>query len=261
VPGSRETVTVPGGPTGVSSATGVHLAHAVISAFSVATGSTLRLQQLLAELGYLPVNFSPTTSPTSPAQLADPVTGTFSWRWSDLPAQLTALWTAGTNNVITKGAVMSFESQHNLTTDGLAGPQVWNDLLAAAAQGAVDPQSYDDVYVQKSAPQKVDVYVNGVKTYSTPANTGVTPVPTPDGTFPVFLRYKSTTMKGTNPDGTKYVDPGIPWVSYFTGGDALHGYVRAHYGFPQSDGCVEMPPDNAAVVYPLTPIGTLVTVE
>jgi lipoprotein-anchoring transpeptidase ErfK/SrfK len=67
-------------------------------------------------------------------------------------------------------------------------------------------------------------------------------------------------MTGTNPDGSHYSDPGIPWVSYFNGGDALHGFVRAHYGFPQSDGCVEMPPANAAVVYPLTPIGTLVTV-
>ncbi len=67
-------------------------------------------------------------------------------------------------------------------------------------------------------------------------------------------------MRGTNPDGSKYSDPGIPWVSYFNGGDALHGFVRGGYGYPQSDGCVEMPPANAAVVYPLPPIGTLVTV-
>jgi lipoprotein-anchoring transpeptidase ErfK/SrfK len=68
-------------------------------------------------------------------------------------------------------------------------------------------------------------------------------------------------MTGTNPDGSKYSDPGIPWVSYFNGGDALHGFVRGSYGFPQSDGCVEMPPSHAEVVYPLTPIGTLVTVS
>ena len=68
-------------------------------------------------------------------------------------------------------------------------------------------------------------------------------------------------MKGTNPDGSTYDDPNIPWVSYFTGGDALHGYVRASYGFPQSDGCVEMPVANAAIVFPDTPLGTLVTVS
>ena len=43
------------------------------------------------------------------------------------------------------------------------------------------------------------------------------------------------------------------WVSYFNGGDALHGFVRSSYGSPQSDGCVEMPVANAQVVYPLTP--------
>ena len=67
-------------------------------------------------------------------------------------------------------------------------------------------------------------------------------------------------MSGTNPDGSHYNDPGVPWVSYFNGGDALHGFDRPGYGYPQSDGCVEMPPSNAAVVWPMTPIGTLVTV-
>jgi len=49
-------------------------------------------------------------------------------------------------------------------------------------------------------------------------------------------------------------------VSYFNGGDALHGYIRASYGFPQSLGCVEMTYANAETMFPLTPIGTLVTV-
>ena len=64
----------------------------------------------------------------------------------------------------------------------------------------------------------------------------------------------------TNPDGSHYHDTGIPWVSYFNGGDALHGYIRASYGWPQSLGCVEMPFANAGAVWPYTPIGTLVTI-
>jgi hypothetical protein len=49
-------------------------------------------------------------------------------------------------------------------------------------------------------------------------------------------------------------------VSYFNGGDALHGFIRASYGFPQSLGCVEMPFAEAGQVWPYTPIGTIVNV-
>ena len=172
-----------------------------------------------------------------------------------------ALWTVGTPNQITTGAVMAFESQHNMKTDGIAGPAVWSSCSADAAAGTVDRRPYNYVYVSKTLPETTTVYSNGAVVYSTRANTGVPGAPTASGTFPVYLRYKVTTMSGTNPDGSKYSDPGIPWVSYFNGGDALHGFVRGGYGYPQSDGCVEMPPANAAVVYPLTPIGTLVTVS
>ena len=261
VPGSQETLTVPGGPSGLVGTKGQHLATSSTASFTVAPGSTLRLQQLLAELGYLPLTFTPMTQPTGPQQTADAQQGTFSWRWANQPASLTSLWTPGTGNVITTGAVMSFESQHNLTTDGVAGPQVWTTLLAAASTGATDPLPYGYVFVTQNLPETATVYQNGVVVYSTPANTGVPGATTQDGTFPVYLRYQVTTMTGTNPDGSHYSDPGIPWVSYFNGGDALHGFIRASYGFPQSDGCVEMPPANAAVVWPETPIGTLVTVS
>ena len=59
VPGATETITVPGGPTGIIGSQGQHMAQTVTSAFTVAPGSVLRLQQLLAELGYLPLSFTP----------------------------------------------------------------------------------------------------------------------------------------------------------------------------------------------------------
>ena len=69
------------------------------------------------------------------------------------------------------------------------------------------------------------------------------------------------TMSGTNPDGTHYNDPGIRWISYFHGGDALHAFPRASFGTPQSLGCVELPLAAAGEIWPYTPIGTLVTIE
>jgi hypothetical protein len=260
VPSSSETVTVPAGAGGVLGAAGQTLAQAATVHFSVADGSTLRLQQLLAQLGYLPVSFTTAGPVAAPQELAQPQEGTFAWRFAEPPA-LVAQWTPGTANVLTKGAVMRFEDKHAMTTDGEAGPAVWGALLADAAAGTVDTDAYNYVLVTKTQPERATVYSNGVAVYSTLANTGVAAAPTASGTFPVFEHVAVTTMRGTNPDGSKYVDPGIPWVSYFNGGDALHGYVRSSYGFPQSVGCVEMPPANAGMVYPYTPIGTLVTVS
>jgi peptidoglycan hydrolase-like protein with peptidoglycan-binding domain len=260
VPSSTETVTVPGGASGVVSVAGKKLPRTTQSQFTVAAGSTLRVQQLLAQLGYLPVSFTPAGPVSSPQEEAEPQQGTFAWKFTE-PASLVSLWTVGTTNTITSGAIMAFESQHNMDTDGIAGPQVWQQLLAAASSGSMDPAPYNYVYVSENLPETATVYSNGNQVYSTLANTGVAGASTALGTFPVYERFKVTTMSGTNPDGSHYVDPGIPWVSYFNGGDALHGFNRASYGFPQSDGCVEMPPANAAVVWPLTPIGTLVTVS
>jgi hypothetical protein len=261
IPGVTETISVPGGPAGAVGAKGQHMVAAFEQAFTVAQGSTLRLQQLLAELGYLPLTFTAAAPVTSPAQEGNDQVGTFSWRWINQAAALTSLWTPGTYNVITKGAVMNFESQHNLTVDGLAGPAVWTALLAALQSGQANALPYDYVLVSENLPETATVFENGNEVYSTLVNTGAPAVPTPHGTWPVYARYLVTTMSGTNPNGTKYVDPGIRWVSYFYGGDALHGYVRAQYGFPQSDGCVEMPIANAATVFPLTPLGTLVSVQ
>ena len=261
VPGATETVTVPGGTSGVVGSEGQRLAQSVTSQFSVAPGSVLRLQQLLAELGYLPLTFTPASPLTSPTQEGNDQVGSFSWRWPNQPLALETLWTPGTNNVITQGAVMNFESQNGLKTDGVAGPEVWTDLLADVQSGKGDALSWDYVLVSQSLPETATVYKDGVPVYSTPVNTGVAGASTANGTWPVYARYTVTTMSGTNPDGSHYVDPGIQWVSYFNGGDALHGFVRARYGFPQSDGCVEMPVANAQTVFPLTPLGTLVTVQ
>jgi L,D-transpeptidase catalytic domain/Bacterial Ig-like domain len=261
-PGETVQVTVPGGSGGITATDGRHLAQSATVSFTVAGMPTLRTQELLAQLGYLPLSFTPTDpSPTPATETAIAQPGTFAWKWADLPATLTSLWTEGESNVITTGAVMAFEDAENLATDGDAGPQVWNALLAASAAGQDNPYGhYDFVEVSEADPETVTVWRDGSPVYQTLANTGIAAAPTAQGTFPVYARYTVTTMSGYNPDGSYYSDPGIPWVSYFNGGDALHGYIRASYGFPQSLGCVEMPYSNAEVVFPYTPIGTLVQV-
>jgi hypothetical protein len=235
--------------------------------WTVPAGSNLRLEQLLAEGGYLPVNWKPRGAPvalTPAAQLQAAIAapeGSFDWRWSDTPTELRDMWKPDEPNQITRGAVMMFESTHGLTADGLAGQAVWKALLADTVAGKRRHSGYSYVYVHRSLPQSLTLWHNGKTLLKSPGNTGVPAAPTQLGTFPVFEHLASGTMSGTNPDGTKYNDPGIKWISYFNGGDALHAFPRASFGTPQSLGCVELPLASAAKVWPYTPIGTLVTIE
>jgi hypothetical protein len=239
------------------------LASSVSIKFKVAAGSFLRLQELLSQLKYLPVTFVPAGStPVPAAQEALSQPGTFNWRWPNQPPQLQTLFDEGTDDVLTQGAVMMFENLNGLATDGIAGPEVWTDILQAVARKQMDPNPWDWVYVQKTPlPETVFAYSNGKVVFQSEANTGAVGFITPDGSWPVYLHYPSTTMQGTNPDGTKYDDKDVLWVSYFFKGDALHAFLRGSYGTPQSLGCVEMPTASAQTVWPLTPIGTVVTIQ
>jgi peptidoglycan hydrolase-like protein with peptidoglycan-binding domain len=259
VPSTPETLTIPGNSSALRDSAGQELDHTTSVSFTVATGSTQRLQQLLAQLGFLPLAYVPPNPPPAPQDLAEPQPGTLTWRWT-MPSALTGLWFTGEPGVITKGAIMSFEDQNGLTVDGLAGPKVWAALLSDVAAGRGDTAPYSYVLVTKTLPEHLTLFDNGSLQYTFPVNTGAPGATTPDGTFEVFEHVKASDMKGTNITGSTYTDPTVPWASYFHTGDALHGFVRAQYGFPQSNGCVEMPIADAAQAWPLTPIGTLVTV-
>ncbi len=251
---------------------GVHLAGQAGAGLTqtlhwrVPDGSTLRLQQLLAELGYLPVGWLPTgvDPATTAGQLEDavaPPDGRFVWRFSDDPPELRALWSPGQPNQITRGAIMMFEDTHDLTVDGFAGAHVWSALIADALAGRRHPGGYNYVFVHRSVPQSLNLWHDGHVILSSPGNTGVPAAPTELGTFPVFEHIPVGTMSGTNPDGSRYDDPGIRYISYFNHGEAIHSFNRASFGTPQSLGCVELPLAAAARVWPYTPIGTLVTIE
>ena len=69
-------------------------------------------------------------------------------------------------------------------------------------------------------------------------------------------------MSGTNPDGSHYNDPGVRWISYFNGGDAIHAFPRAHPSEPRrASAASSFRSTPQPTVWPYTPIGTLVTVE
>jgi L,D-transpeptidase catalytic domain/Putative peptidoglycan binding domain len=237
------------------------------AAWHIAPASFLRLQQLLAQELYLPLAWSPAgddvarTKRAEVAAATSPPEGTFDWGYPNTPPELVALWKPGEPNTITRGAVMMFQHDHGLTVDGIAGPKVWHTLIADAVAGKRKPGGYSYVYVHRNVPQLLTLWHNGKIVLTSPGNTGVPAAPTALGTWPVFEHIPVGRMSGRNPDGSHYDDPGIKWISYFHGGEALHAFNRASFGTPQSLGCVELPLEQAAKVWPYTPIGTLVTIE
>jgi lipoprotein-anchoring transpeptidase ErfK/SrfK len=240
--------------------------------WEVPAGSEVRLQQMLAQLGYLPYKWTgENVAKTPEAQVAAATTeapkGHFSPRWNNTPSGLKELWTPGKSNVLVEGALMSFEERNGLEVDGVAGPVVWEALMKATIAGEKKPtkgsaNGYTYVSVSEDSPETVTVWHNGKYVLSNiAANTGIPGAETELGTHNVYARFEETTMSGENPDGSHYNDPGIMWVSYFYEGDALHAFDRASYGSPQSLGCVEMSLSDAEAVWPYTPIGTPVTVN
>jgi lipoprotein-anchoring transpeptidase ErfK/SrfK len=262
IPGTHEVVTIPGGSHGLKTSDGATLTSSPTVGFTVAMGDTLRVQQLLAGLDYLPLGFAPTGPAPAHADLAQDQPGTFSWRWPSLPTELTSQWTQGSENEITKAAIEDFQNQNGLGVDGIAGPAVWAALINDTINQKVSGTPYIYVLVNKVLPETLTLWNNGTAQYAgVPVNTGARGADTVDGSYAVFEHVRYSEMKGTNPDGSTYDDPNVPYASYFNGGDALHGFIRSSYGSPQSNGCVEMSYADAALVWPLTPVGTLVTVE
>jgi Bacterial Ig-like domain/L,D-transpeptidase catalytic domain len=270
------TVKVPGGADGMLGAatSAGTLAKTSRTTFTTGSYSTLRLQQLLAQLGYLPLNWTPSDPSTGTiaasdanAQLAaayDAPAGSFAFQ-SGYPRELTSQWAAGTDNVLVSGAVRAFENNVGLTMDGDAGPQVWATLLKAVAKNQANPSGYSyALATQGESNESLQVWHDGKRVIDTPANTGIPASPTVDGTYPVYLKYTVTQMQGLNPDGTKYDDT-VYWASYFNGGDAVHAFPRPGYGYYQSLGCVELPYNGsgsgvAEDAYNALTYGSLVTV-
>ncbi|GLV14276.1 hypothetical protein Heshes_19600 [Alicyclobacillus hesperidum] len=242
----------------------------------IAIGSTgnaaLWMNEAMAELNLLPLTFKPTNGESSQAvckqlELAlaagtlTPIAGSWSWKATE-PQSLVHLWNPNLASAITEGAIMAFESAHGLAVDGIAGPQVDSALKQALlSDQAASLQPYTYITVSEARPETLRIWQNGKVVLTTLANTGIAASPTPIGTFPVFAQYLSQDMRGKDPNGVPYNDPGVPYVSYFDGGCAIHGFVRAGYGYPQSLGCVELPLSIAGKVFSYIHIGTLVTIQ
>jgi len=274
-PATRITVSVSSGGGGVRSRAGNTLASPTTAAYTTGAYSTMRLAEILSQLGYLPMSFqlpnvgllseSEANASDNTASLAGqialayaPPAGIFTLQ-PGYPASLAALFQADQWNVVERGAVMAFQSEHNMSVDGTVTPALWRALFKAAMTDQDNVNGYTYAVADQVDPETLTIYHDGQMVLQSPANTGIPASPTVNGTFPVYEKFLETYMSGTNPDGSSYHDL-VQYVSYFNGGDAVHYFARGAYGYQQSLGCVELPFDQAKEAYPYLTLGSLVTV-
>jgi len=224
------------------------------------------LQQALARLGYIAAKLRPLyifhvpsgaeTRREAAVNAFRPARG----RLAPDPANAPPV-RMGQLDATTGGALEVYQADNHLQATGEPNRSTWASLLYDESVNRRDPRPYTWVGVSEALPEPLALHRGHRVVFTTPVNTGVPGAETEQGIFPIYSRLVSTTMSGTDVDGTKYVVPDVPWVNYFNGGDAVHGYPRASYGFPQSNGCVELPIEAAHTVFGMLAIGDIVWVR
>ena len=138
----------------------------------------------------------------------------------------------------------------------------FNTPLQAVPFQQITPANFDKLIVADISTKTMVAYQNGQIANSWLVSAGAPATPTPVGEYHIYAKYAVQDMRGFNPNGTPYFQPRVPYVNYFTGGDAIHGnYWRPTSFFGNinsSHGCVSVPPDEAAWIYNWAPVGTTV---
>lgn len=139
-------------------------------------------------------------------------------------------------------------------------PATWQERrIAAGAEGLAYPATEGEKWVDVNLSNYTMTAYEGGRVVIGPVAmvSGADLTPTVVGTFRIYSKTPSMTMRGFNYDGTPYVAEGVPWVAFFSGGYALHGAPwRSSFGFQGSHGCINLPTDVAQQVYGWAPIGT-----
>jgi LysM repeat protein len=104
--------------------------------------------------------------------------------------------------------------------------------------------------------QTITAYQGNTPVKSVLVSTGVAWHPTPVGHYKIYMKVQSQAMSG-GVGAEAYYLPGVPWVMYFAGANAIHGtYWHHNFGHPMSHGCVNLTIDDAHWFYDWAEIGT-----
>ncbi|HEY5442409.1 MAG TPA: L,D-transpeptidase [Candidatus Saccharimonadales bacterium] len=140
----------------------------------------------------------------------------------------------------------------------------FNTPMQTAPFQSTTPANFDKIIVADITTKQMGAYQGGQMVNSWLVSAGKPSTPTPIGEFHVYAKFTVQDMRGSNPNGTPYFQPQVPWVNYFYEGSAIHGvywHPLSWFGaINSSHGCVGLPVDEAKWVFDWAPIGTTVIV-
>ena len=128
-------------------------------------------------------------------------------------------------------------------------PDGW---VPKAAVAVVEPQEApervdpDDKWILIDLSEQLAVaYVGRRPVYATIVSTGKNDAQTPRGIFRVGAKHRSARMSGGTGASYHFLAD-VPWIQYYSAGYAIHGaYWHNGFGWPRSQGCVNMHPRDA----------------
>lgn len=176
-------------------------------------------------------------------------------------------WTANNVDAVAKALVESLGASRPYSGEfhyDEVKPAFDTRQVAEGAENLVYQAAPDEKWVDVDLSNATVIAYEGAKVVGGPFYMvpGAPDTPTVTGTYRVYLKYETQTMRGENADGTKYETPDVPWVTYWTGSYAFHGAPwRGSFGWSGpggSHGCVNMPVPAAKFIYDWSEIGTTV---
>ena len=174
-PSTKITLTVPAGRSGVRSSAGLTLKSPKTEVYTTGAFSTLRLAQILSQLGYLPmmwespnlamqtesvVNLRKTGLAGEIGAAYDPPAGIFTMD-TGYPASLASKFAPDLHNVVVRGAIMAFQSEHKMSVSGTVNLAFWVALFKAALAGQVNANGYTYGVASQVDPETLTIYHNG----------------------------------------------------------------------------------------------------
>lgn len=124
------------------------------------------------------------------------------------------------------------------------------------------PSAFEKLLEADVTSKKMYAYEHGQLVKSFFVSAGAPETPTPLGKFQVYSKLPVQDMWGYGVGHKYYFQPHVRWISYFTGGNAVHGvywHPDTWFGVHNSShGCVGVTDEDAQWVYDWAPIGTTV---